>query len=129
MASVVCLVFCLKICAGILILVSAITVGIIDNNKDLDHIRDQRNVQSHLKQAKKLINLSLATATWLIVLNIIVVLWEVVYAIIPVVLPRSSTLQRFSVVLHIMVSNITQYNTYKKAITNSIEYIVFVCSL
>lgn len=93
---------CPKICSGILILVSAITIGIIEHNKDLDYIRDERNIR--FDSVKKLIVLSLATAGWLIVLNIIVLTWEVVYTTVPLISPRFSFLQRFSVVLMIMVS-------------------------
>ena len=81
-------------------MVSAITIGIIDKSNDLG----PRNPSSlFVHQLETLVDRSFAAAVWLILFNIIVILWEVVYIILPVVSLYSSLLQRYSVVLLITV--------------------------
>ena len=92
-----------KVCAGILVAVSAITVGIVNNNKDFDDIRESRRVTQSSQQLKDLVDNTLSTSVWLILLSIIVLVWQGVYSILPLVSSHLSFLQRYSVVLAITV--------------------------
>ena len=90
----------------ILTVVSAITIGIINDNEDINDIRNPTKYDS-LEQLQDLVAITLTTAEWLIAFNIIVLVWEIVHIILPAVSSRSSFLQRYSVVIMVMVREAT----------------------
>ena len=81
---------------------SAITIGVIDRNKDINGIKNTRDIQS-LQQLENLVSLTLAAAEWLIAFNVIVIIWEAIHIVLPFITSHFSLLQRFSIVLLITV--------------------------
>ena len=81
------------------------TIGIIDNNKYLRtsgkfHSLEQRSL-AHL------VDDSLAAAGWLILFNIIVIIWEIPHAVAPCLSVQHRFFQRYTVVLQIIVSSLS----------------------
>ena len=81
--------------------VSAVTIGVIDNNSDIQSARQSNSSDS--ASVRDLANNTLAAAAWLIILGISVILWEVLHALVPSAASRSSLIQRYTVVLMIAV--------------------------
>ena len=109
-----------KACAGILIIVSAITVGFVNSNDDFQR-EGGRNFQS-IRQLDRLVDNTLSTAVWLLILSAIVLVWEGAQSTIAVATPRVGFLQRYSVVLTITVRELTLQHFH-----NSTKGIVLAC--
>lgn len=91
----------LKVCTVILIIVSGITISIIDNNKDINDIR--KGQFDSLDQLENLVTITRATAEWLIVFNVIILVWEIAHIILSAISPRYSLLQRYCVIIMTVV--------------------------
>jgi hypothetical protein len=89
--------------AVILVVVSAITLGIVNSNRDFDEIREYRSAPQSIQQLEDLVDNTVSTSAWLILLSIIVVVWQALYSVLLLMSSRLSFLQRYSVVLAITV--------------------------
>ena len=87
----------------ILVVVSAITLGIVNSNRDFDEIREYLSAPQSIKQLEDLVDSTESTSAWLILLSIIVVVWQALYSVLLLMSSRLSFLQRYSVVLAITV--------------------------
>ncbi|CAI8027499.1 hypothetical protein GBAR_LOCUS15724 [Geodia barretti] len=87
--------------AVILVVVSAITLGIVNSNRDFDEIREYRSAPQSIKQLEDLVDSTVSTSAWLILLSIIVVVWQALYSVLLLMSSLLSFLQRYSVVLAI----------------------------
>ena len=92
-----------QVVSGILIVVSAITVGIVNSNDDFDRLGQFSKSLESIRQLETLVENTLSTAAWLLVLSGVVLVWEGVFSAVPVVLSRLGFLQRYSVLLTITV--------------------------
>ena len=103
-------------------MVSAITIGIINKNKDFKYIRPRNSSNLFVDQLETLVDQSFATAVWLILYSIIVIIWKVVYSVLPVISIHSNVLQRYSVVLTITVRIIISCPNIITYIVGSLHY-------
>ena len=82
---------------------SAITVGIVNSNDDFDRLGQFSKSLESIRQLETLVENTLSTAAWLLVLSGVVLVWEGVFSAVPVVSSRLGFLQRYSVLLTITV--------------------------
>lgn len=76
------------------------TIGIIDNNSV---VRKSRSLEE--KYVAHLADDSMAAAGWLIVLNIIVIIWEIPHIVGPFLSVHHKFIHRYTVILQIIVSS------------------------